>query len=141
MSGERALKTEMGTSLAGPVRLALDAGGVLSASTIFADRRPEDWCDPVTLEGFGERFIAPVLGLPAAVLEAGAMLGGVSCHFWILGMSGLLRIEEEGQILGACLPVPFLGEITLPRIAGEVERLAAEVSRALAREAGAESFE
>jgi hypothetical protein len=141
MSEERSLKTEMGTSLSGPVRLALDAAGVLSASTIFADRRADDWCDPITVDGFAGRFIAPVLELPASVLEAGAMLGRVSCHFWILGMSGLLRIEEEGRILGGCPPVPFLGEITLPRMPGEVERVAGEVGRALAREAGSQSFE
>jgi hypothetical protein len=141
MSPDRALKTEMSTSLAGPVRLALDASGVLIASTIFADRQAEDWCDPLTLEGFAQRFIVPVLELPVSILEAGGMLGRVSCHFWILGMSGLLRIEEYGQILGGCPPVPFLGETTLPQMPGEVERVAGEVGRALAREAGARSFE
>jgi hypothetical protein len=141
MSPERALQTELGTYLSGPVRLSLDAAGIIGVSTEFADPNPDDWCRPITLRGFAEHFLSPLLAASAKVLEASPVLGRITAHFWILGVGGLMRIEDESGMVGPTLPVPFEGEITLPAQPDELDVVAAEASRAFAREAGLETFE
>lgn len=141
MSGDKAPRTERGVSLAGIARLAVDAIGLTGASTSFRQRNGDDWCPPLTVNGFAELYVAPLLAAPASVLEDGAILGRVTCHLWFYGMGNLLRIEDENKMLRQPGQVPFEGEITLPTQDGEIDRVAAEAARAFGREGGLSTFE
>jgi hypothetical protein len=141
MASDRAPVTEGGVSLAGPARLAVDAVGLVGASTEFGQRNESDWCPPLTINGFAELYVAPLIAAPAQVLERGAVLGRVTCHIWMYGMGNLMRIEDEGGMARGAGQVPFEGEITLPTEDGEIARLAAEAARAFGREGGLSSFE
>lgn len=141
MAPERAPTTEGGVNLAGPVRMSVDAVGIVSASTAFAQREENDWCPPLTLKGFAERYVAPLVTAPAMVLKRGAILGRVRCHLWFWGMGGLIRIDDEGKTMQRPGQVPFEGEITLPTDAGDLDQFAAEAARAFGREGGLDSFE
>lgn len=136
MSSDRAPMTEGNVSLAGPARLAVDAVGLVGASTAYAQRDEPDWCPPLTVNGFGDLYITPLIAAPAQVLERGAILGRVTCHIWMYAMGNLMRIEDEGGTARNAGQVPFEGDITLPIQEGEVAALAAEAARAFGREGG-----
>ncbi|HSS03837.1 MAG TPA: ATP-binding protein [Solirubrobacterales bacterium] len=136
MGDDRAPKTEVGLSLAGPARLAVDAVGLVGASTAFAQRDDQDWCPPLTVKGFGDLYVAPLIAAPAQVLERGAVLGRATCHIWMYGMGNLMRIEDEGGMARGAGQVPFEGDITLPIQEGEIAALAGEAARAFGREGG-----
>lgn len=127
--------------LSGPARLGLDAAGVVSASILFEVSESRGRREPITLGGFARHFLEPPLRAVVETLRDGSMLGRVSVHFWMLGIGGLLRIEDEAGIVAPTVPVPFETEITLPSVEGEASAVAAEASRALAREGGREAFE
>lgn len=141
MSDDRAPRTEGGRSLAGPARLAVDAVGLVGASTAYAQREEPDWCPPLTVKGFGDLYVAPLIAAPAQVLKRGAVLGSVSCHIWMYGMGNLMRIEDEHGIAQGAGQVPFEGDVTLPIREGEIEEPAAEAARAFGREGGLSTFE
>lgn len=141
MSGDKAPRTERGMSLAGLARLAVDAVGLAGASTSFRQRNDDDWCPPLTVDGFANSYVQPLLAAPANVLEDGAILGRVTCHVWFYGMGNVLRIEDESKMLRKPGQVPFEGEITLPTQDGEIDGVAAEAARAFGREGGLSTFE
>jgi hypothetical protein len=142
MAPDRALKSELGTWLSGPGRLAVDAAGVVGASTTFARRNDNDLCRPLALiEGFANHHLAPVIRAPVSVLEDSSILGRATCHLWLLSISGLMRIEDGGGMVRNASAVPYEGEITLPLEDGEINQLAAEAARAFAREGGLRTFE
>jgi schlafen family protein len=140
-ASKHAPTTEGGVNLAGPARMSVDAVGLVGASTAFARRNTDDWCEPLTLRGFADRYIAPLVSAPAITLERGAMLGRVTCHLWFQRIGDLMRIEDESRMMNDPGQVPFEGEITLPAEDGEIDRLAAEAARAYGRQGGLSSFE
>lgn len=141
MAPDRALKSELGTWLSGPGRLAVDAVGLVGASTTFV-RDNKELCHSLTLiEGFANNHLAPVIRAPVSVLEDSSILGRATCHLWLLSISGLMRIEDGGAMIRNAEAVPYEGEITLPLEEGEINQLAAEAARAFAREGGLHTFE
>jgi hypothetical protein len=142
MAPDRALKSELGTWLSGPGRLAVDAVGLVGASTTFVQPSVNDLCHPLTLiEGFAKHHLAPVIRAPASVLEDSSILGRATCHLWLLSICSLMRIEDGSGIVRNAGEVPYEGEITLPLEDGEINQLAAEAARAFAREGGLHTFE
>lgn len=141
ISGDKAPRTERGVSLAGMARVAVDAVGLVGASTSFRQRNDDDWCPPLRVDGFANSYVRPLLAAPASVLESGAILGRITCHVWFYGMGNLMRIEDDSKILRKPGQVPFEGEITLPTEDGEIDRVAAEAARAFGREGGLSTFE
>jgi hypothetical protein len=136
MGSGRAPITERNVSLAGPARLAVDAVGLVGASTEFGQRDEADWCPPLTVSGFANLYVAPLIAAPAQVLERGEILGRVTCHIWMYGMGNLMRMEDESGIARGAGQVPFEGDITLPIQENEISALAAEAARAFGREGG-----
>jgi hypothetical protein len=138
---DKAPRTEHGRFIGGPIRMTVDAAGIVGASLGFQQLDNPEMTWPLTLEVFAQRYVAPALSAPASVLRKGSILGRVSCHVWFWTMGGILRIEHDGITVRPRAQVPFGGEITLPAEDGEIDRLAAEAARTFGRKGGVSSFE
>ncbi len=137
---EKAPKSELGTYLGGPVRLTVDAAGLVGVSTGF-HRASKEWTEPLTLQGFANLYLAPLLEAATNVLRSGPILGRVTCHIVFWDMGNILRIEHAGVTLKPIGATFFQGEISLPVDDGEINLLADEAGRTFGREGRAEAFE
>lgn len=142
LTDDHAPVTEAGRGLGIQAKLVVDAAGVVGASVFYRKRNDHEFTDPHSLANVAELYLAPLIKAPVDVLLAGEILGRATCHVWIRGVSGVIRIEHDGTMIGSPPgPVPFEEELTLPLVTNELEGLAARAVRAFGREGGLEAFE
>lgn len=95
-------------------RVATDCSGVVGAALNFGDWQPAPEATRLTLDGFRNLLIRPVIEAVVSVLSKAEVYGRVMLHLDVANLEQVAEIDEDGVLRSVGGPLPLGGEIALP---------------------------